>query len=75
MGVRSLPLLLFSALLAGCAGTGGLRSSETAGTTPRERPALRAEPCPPAKGPWVRDLTRDWKERRYLRPDGGTCRP
>ena len=75
MGVRVLPVLLLSVLTAGCASTGALKPSETAGVTPTETTASHAEPCPPVEGPWVRDLTRDWSERRYLRPDGRTCRP
>jgi len=35
-----------------------------------------AHTCPPPGAQYrVRDLTRPWRERAYLLPDGATCRP
>ncbi len=72
-----LPLLLLASLAAGCATTQGPRAQlgEREATSPPPAEPESARPCPPAGDPVVRDLTRDWRERRYIGPNGESCRP
>ncbi len=72
---------LLLAALAGCATTGKILEGPPTGIepdseAPKSTPSARPDAsCPPGDGPWIRDLTRDWTDRRYLLPDGTSCTP
>lgn len=75
---RLFPLIVVAATATGCStllsvpsGSTASLAADTGQTAATTRPDCRSPSAPYL----VRDLTRPWRERVYLLPDGSRCRP